>query len=35
LYYDQAGKLKAAGAEAESPSIASLAEEERWIRAEL
>jgi hypothetical protein len=35
MYYDRSGKLKVAGAEAESASILSQAEEEGWTKAEL
>lgn len=35
MYYDKHGKMKAAGAEAESSSVLSQAEDEGWIKAEL
>ncbi|KIJ67005.1 hypothetical protein HYDPIDRAFT_85209 [Hydnomerulius pinastri MD-312] len=35
LYYDRNGKVMAAGAEADNASIASQAEDEYWIKAEL
>ena len=35
MYYDKYGVLKAAGAEAETSSMQSLAEDEGWIRTEL
>ncbi|KAI0926081.1 hypothetical protein AcV5_008643 [Taiwanofungus camphoratus] len=35
MYYDKFGKMKAAGAEAESASTAAQAEDEGWFKAEL
>lgn len=35
MYYDKRGKMQAAGAEAESASVLSQAEDEGWIKAEL
>ncbi|KZV73010.1 hypothetical protein PENSPDRAFT_323910 [Peniophora sp. CONT] len=35
VYYDKKGNLKAAGAEADAPSLADLAEDEGWLKAEL
>ncbi|KAL0954944.1 hypothetical protein HGRIS_003877 [Hohenbuehelia grisea] len=35
MYYDRAGKLVAAGAEADNGSVLALAEDEGWIKAEL
>ena len=35
LYYDKSGHVAAAGAEAENSSVAALAEDEGWIKAEL
>jgi hypothetical protein len=35
IYYDQYGSIKAAGAEADTAAMASLAEEQAWIRTEL
>jgi len=35
LYYDQNSTVMAAGAEAESASIVSQAEDDYWIKAEL
>lgn len=35
IYYDKHGTIMAAGAEAESSSIAAQAEDEGWIKAEL
>jgi hypothetical protein len=35
VYYDQYGSIKAAGAEADTAAMASLAEEQSWIRTEL
>lgn len=35
MYYDKAGKMKAAGAEAESASNVALAEDDGWTKAEL
>ncbi|KAJ3744472.1 hypothetical protein DFH05DRAFT_1617472 [Lentinula detonsa] len=35
MYYDSEGKMMAAGAEADTPSILSLAEDEGWIKVEL
>ncbi|TFK70334.1 hypothetical protein BDN72DRAFT_870392 [Pluteus cervinus] len=35
MYYDKSGQLKVAGAEADSTSITSLAEDEGWIKTEL
>jgi hypothetical protein len=35
MYYDSAGRLMAAGAEAEAASILDAAEEEGWIKSEL
>lgn len=35
MYYDRRGKMQAAGAEAESASVLSQAEDESWVKAEL
>ncbi|KAJ4477259.1 hypothetical protein J3R30DRAFT_3290784 [Lentinula aciculospora] len=35
MYYDREGKMMAAGAEADTPSMLSLAEDEGWIKVEL
>jgi hypothetical protein len=35
MYYDKRGNMQAAGAEAESASVLSQAEDEGWIKAEL
>ena len=35
LYYDQRGSIMAAGAEADSSSMLSRADDENWIRIEL
>ncbi|KAH7928097.1 hypothetical protein BV22DRAFT_1005636 [Leucogyrophana mollusca] len=35
MYYDKYGKLMAAGAEADTASVVSQAEDEEWIKAEL
>lgn len=35
LYYDRSGKLRAAGAEAESAQVEAEAEEEGWSKVEL
>lgn len=35
MYYDRRGKMMAAGAEAESASTLSQAEDEEWIKVEL
>lgn len=35
MYYDGEGKMMAAGAEADTPSMLSLAEDEAWIKVEL
>jgi len=35
MYYDKSGTMKAAGAEAESASILSKAEDEGWVKTEL
>jgi hypothetical protein len=35
LYYDEEGKMQTAGAEADTPAMNDLAEDNNWIRAEL
>jgi len=35
MYYDRRGKVQAVGAEAETASVQSQAEDENWIKAEL
>lgn len=35
MYYDKRGKMKAAGAEADTAAILSQAEDEGWVKAEL
>ena len=35
LYYDKHGKVKAAGAEAETSKVVSQAEDEQWLKVEL
>jgi hypothetical protein len=35
MYYDKLGRLRAAGAEAESSSVLTQAEDEGWIKEEL
>ena len=35
MYYDRAGVMKAAGAEAENASTLALAEDEEWFKVEL
>ena len=34
IYYDESGRVKAAGAETELDSVVELAEEEEWLKVQ-